>query len=180
MTRYLYLYQVVCICLSGSQDFIHLHCDHQEMPGKCFNLPTFIQNARTLSQATQSKYSACFWPLLWFCRTLSLFLFLSSTLASTPNSSIHCRHTQPVHQSKAAHDYCEIFIPYSIHIHNEKHISVLQSKAPNPWLRLQQGQQKMTVWTEQLLGMTARDWEAGCDCKEAHVFSTTLQYKQRF
>lgn len=168
MTGYLYLYQVVCICLSGSQDFIHLHCDHQEMPEKCFNLPTFIQNDRRRQPRSDIL-------LVFVCRALSLFLFLSSTLASTPNSSIHCRHTQPVHQSKAAHD-CKIFIPCSIHIHNDKHISVLQSKEPNPSLRLQQGQQKMT---EQLLGMTARDWETGCDCKEAHVFSITFQDKQR-
>lgn len=43
--------------------FICLQCNHQEMPGKCFNLPILIQNARTLNQASQSKYSSRFFWL---------------------------------------------------------------------------------------------------------------------
>uniref|UniRef100_A0A4W6EMZ0 Uncharacterized protein n=1 Tax=Lates calcarifer TaxID=8187 RepID=A0A4W6EMZ0_LATCA len=34
--------------------FIRQQCNHQEMPGKCFNLPILIQNARTLNQAAQT------------------------------------------------------------------------------------------------------------------------------
>ena len=32
----------------------------KDMPGKCFNLPTLIPNARALNQASQSKYSKRF------------------------------------------------------------------------------------------------------------------------
>lgn len=57
--------------------FIRQQCNHQEMPGKCFNLPILIQNARTLNQAAQSKYSSRFlaWPLQWVCTALSLSFF---------------------------------------------------------------------------------------------------------
>lgn len=81
MTGYLYLYQVACICLSGSQDFIHLHCDHQEMPGKCFNLPTFIQKCQNTKSGNPEQIFRLFlaWPLLWVCRALSLF-FCSEAL----------------------------------------------------------------------------------------------------
>lgn len=83
-------YQVECMCLSGSQDFIHLQCDHQEMPGKCFNLPTIIRNASTLNQpaqiSSQSKYSTCFLarPPQWVCTALSLFLFAPKLFGIDP------------------------------------------------------------------------------------------------
>lgn len=123
MTWYLYLYQVVCIGLSGSQDYIHIQCAHQEMPGKCFNLPTLIQNARTLNQAAQSKYSTCFlaWPPQWVCTALSLFLF-SEALWHWPHIAAYIAGILSRSTSPRQH----MSVKYLLHtFSNEKHISTV-------------------------------------------------------
>lgn len=99
--------------------FIRLYYDHQELPGKCFNLPTLIQNARTLNQAAQSKYPSCFFGFgcaegLHSSPSLTLFW---STVALTPHSSIHYRNTL---QSTEPGQH--VFVKYLSHaLYNEKH-----------------------------------------------------------
>lgn len=125
-----FVWQPKCICLQ---------CNHQEMPGKCFNLPILIQNARALNQAALSKYSSRFlaWPLQWVCTALSLSFFLWSTLALTPHSSIHYRNTPPFHWAKAA-CVCEICITF----YNEIHSSALTSLPKCSWAS------RWTLWLQ--------------------------------
>lgn len=48
-------------CLTATS-FISLQCNREEMPGKCFNLPILIQNAKVVNQVAQSKYPCHFLP----------------------------------------------------------------------------------------------------------------------
>lgn len=111
-------YQVDCMCLSGGQDFIHLLCDHQEMPGKCFNLPTVIRNASTLNQpaqiSSQSKYSTCFLarPPQWVCTALSLFLFAPKLFWHWPQMAAYIADIPRKSAQSWAACVCEIFITY--------------------------------------------------------------------
>lgn len=138
--------------------FICLQCNHREMPGKCFNLPILIQNARTLNQASQSKYSSHFIGLasaVGLHSTLALFLRLKHFGADpTQQHALQKYAAIPLDQGSV-----KCFVKYLLH---EKHTpaatSVFSSKKPNP--RSRRG-----LWrTERCLDMTTCDCEAGCYC----------------
>lgn len=127
---------------------ICLQCNHQEMPGKCFNLPILIQNART-------NIPLIFWLGLcsFLCTAPSHFFF-----------SLNHSGIDPTQQGS-------ILTTQGSQLTILSSTLVLLSKALNP---AQRPTAEDSVWTVQFLGMTACGCVAGRYCKRAHAPSVTL------
>ena len=156
---------------------IRQQCNHEEMPGKCFNLPVLIQNATTLNQAGAEQIFQSFLgpaSAAGVCTALSPFL-LSGALWHWPRIAAYITEILCLSAGPKQH----VFVKYSLHtLHSTVRntpltsASVLPSKAPDPLVKLHSG--GAVFGLGRLLGMTACDCAAGRYCERAHVLSTTL------